>query len=381
MQLAISPDTTGGAVRSGPPSPATRLRPYLAAGVAIVGASLIAVNPVGPTGAAIQERAVQLASLGADEIGDGLGTAAQSIPADIATLNPFPEWINVLGTGFDNVGQIGDQILADPFPILSQLLTNQLGYADTISTSLQAVGQTLDQFVTGDGAYDLVPLLQGAFGDLAAGDVTGAAADISSILTGVTIFPALDLEPALEIPGEITTNLNNAVQSLLNPLTELIVGLVSAPEGVIYTLGNSGQAFVDAAGAGEPLVALSALINTPAEAVGALLNGVPDQGYVGLIEPTFAGLLQTLAVDLPQTIAQALGAPAADSATAAADLTTMLDPSIALGDPSALLDPTTMLGDLSNLFDSSAITDIGTLWGADLAPNLGGIALDVLTSF
>jgi len=153
------------------------------------------------------------------------------------------------------------------------------------------------------------------------------------------------------------------------------------PEGVIDTLGNSGQAFVDAAGAGEPLQALSALINTPAEAVGALLNGVPDQGFVGLIEPTLAGLLQTLAVDLPQTIAQALGAPAADSASAAADLTTMLDPSMALGDPSALLDPSMMLGDLSNLFDPSAITDIGTLLGADLAPNLGGIALDLLTSF
>jgi hypothetical protein len=380
VQLAISPDTTDGAVGSGPPSPATRLRPYLAAGVAIVGASLIAVNPVGPPVAAIQERAVQLASLGADEIGDGLGTAAQGIPADIATLNPFSEWTNVLGTAFDNVGQIGDQILADPFPILSQSLTNQLGYADTISTSLQAVGQTLDQFVTGDGAYDLVPTLQGAFADLAAGDVTGAAADINSILTSVTIGPALDLEPALEIPGEITTNLNNAVQSLLDPLTVLILGLVSTPEGVIDTLGNSGQAFVDAAGAGEPLQALSALINTPAEAVGALLNGVPDQGYVGLIEPA-AGFLQTLAVDLPQTIAQALGAPAADSASAAADLTTTLDPSVALGDPSALLDSTTTLGDLSNLFDPSAVTDIGTLLGADLAPNLGGIALDLLTSF
>ena len=94
-----------------------------------------------------------------------------------------------------------------------------------------------------------------------------------------------------------------------------------------------------------------------------------------------AGLLQTLAVDLPQTIAQALGTPGADSATAAADLTTMLDPSMALGDPSALLDPSMMLGDLSNLFDPSAITDIGTLFGADLAPNLGGIALDLLTSF
>jgi hypothetical protein len=362
VQLALSPDTSGGAVGSGPPSPATRLRPYLAAGVAIVGASLIAVNPVGPTVPAIQERAVQLASLGADEIGDGLGTAAQSIPADIATLDPFSEWTNVLGTAFDNVGQIGDQILADPFPILSQLLTNQLGYADTISTSLQDVDQTLDQFVTGDGAYDLAPLLQGAFADLAAGNITGSAADINSILTGVTIFPALDLQPALEIPGEITTNLNNAVQSLLNPLTDLIVGLVSTPEGVIDTLGNSGQAFVDAAGAGEPLQALSALINTPAEAVGALLNGVPDQGFAGLIEPTFAGVLQTLAVDLPQTIAQALGAPAADSASAAADLTTMLDPSMALGDP-------------------SAFTDIGTLLGADLAPNLGGIALDLLTSF
>ena len=88
----------------------------------------------------------------------------------------------------------------------------------------------------------------------------------------------------------------------------------------------------------------------------------------------FGGLVTDLLNFAPEQLAQALGAsasataPAADNASAAADLTTMLDPSM-------------MLGDLSNVFDPSAITDIGTLLGADLAPNLGGVALDLLTSF
>ena len=68
MQLALSPDTIGGAVGSGPPSPAgTRLRPYLAAGVAIVGASLIAVTPVTAPPPDVQHRRIQLVDY--DEFG------------------------------------------------------------------------------------------------------------------------------------------------------------------------------------------------------------------------------------------------------------------------------------------------------------------------
>jgi hypothetical protein len=428
VQLALSPDTIGGAVGSGPPSPATRLRPYLAAGVVIVGASLIAANPVAPALPDIQERAVQLTS--------GVG--------DLAT-----PYVDLVTNTFDNLQNIAQGVFADPLPVLQQVIANQAGYGETIVNAFQGSATAL---ATNLG--ELPTNLQPAFSDLASGDITGAVTQLQTALldllltvnvTGSLTAPVVslggplgDLLPILNIPAEVTGNFANLVSTLTDtsitldtsnllapeaffglPL-QLGFGLLGAPISTLDAIGASGQTFVDAVGAGDPLAALGALVDAPAVIANGFLNGentitqsfdlggldvsqvLPvggllaplEQGSVSVLGLTlplsgtpFGGLVTDLLNFAPQQLAQALGAsasataPAADSASAAADLTTMLDPSMALGDPSALLDPTTMLGDLSNLFDSSAITDIGTLLSADLAPNLGGIALDLLTSF
>ena len=252
-------------------------------------------------------------------------------------------------------------------------------------------------------------------------NVTGGLTDPVVSLGG----PLGDLLPILNIPAEVTGNFANLVSTLTDtsitldtsdllapeaffglPL-QLGFGLLGAPISTLDAIGASGQTFVDAVGAGDPLAALGALVDAPAVIANGFLNGedtitqsfdldgidvsqiLPvggllaplEQGSVSVLGLTlplsgtpFGGLVTDLLNFAPEQLAQALGAsasataPAADSASAAADLTTMLDPSMALGD-------------LSNLFDPSAITDIGTLLGADLAPNLGGIALDLLTSF
>ncbi|MFY2861306.1 hypothetical protein ACOJVU_16525, partial [Mycobacterium sp. THU-M104] len=133
---------------------AARMRPYLAAGVAVVGASLIAVNPVAPTIATdIQERAVRLTGSVAASIGEvttniattlpgsldmgDLSAAATSIPP---AVNPIIEWLNVFQTAGSNLQGIADTWLSDPFPVLAQVASNQIGFADTLGSNLQELG-------------------------------------------------------------------------------------------------------------------------------------------------------------------------------------------------------------------------------------------------
>jgi hypothetical protein len=82
---------------------------------------------------------------------------------------------------------------------------------------------------------------------------------------------------------------------------------LDAVQGTLFQVGASAQAVVDAVQAGDGVTALSALLNGPAEITGAFLNGVPSQGLPGILSPSI-GLLNVLAVQIPQQIAQALGA-------------------------------------------------------------------------
>lgn len=102
-----------------------------AAGVALASASLIAVTPVAPSASGRQERAVELAS------------------SPVTNLDPITEWINTIDGAAVNLGQIGNEILADPLPVLSQVLHNQVGFADTVGTNLASLGDTLGKIVPG----------------------------------------------------------------------------------------------------------------------------------------------------------------------------------------------------------------------------------------
>ena len=86
------------------------LRPYATAGVALVGASVIAVSPVTVPPAAIEQvrdSAVQLA----------------------ASVDPLEVFRQVLQQTITNARATGQAILDNPAPILPQLIKNQLGQA------------------------------------------------------------------------------------------------------------------------------------------------------------------------------------------------------------------------------------------------------------
>src|SRR5690625_4497002 len=93
------------------------LRPYLTAGIAVLGAGAIAVTPVAPTLPEVQIPAIQL-------------TAAP----------PLTDWVDIFGTSFNNLVNIGEAWVDAPFPLIQQFVANQLGYGATIFDSLTNLG-------------------------------------------------------------------------------------------------------------------------------------------------------------------------------------------------------------------------------------------------
>ena len=94
------------------------LRPYVTAGVALVGASVIAVTPVTvpPTAIEVRDTAVQLSAL----------------------TNPIDIFRPVFEQALENAQTVGQAIAANPAPILEQILANQLGNIGSIGQGLAA---------------------------------------------------------------------------------------------------------------------------------------------------------------------------------------------------------------------------------------------------
>ena len=100
--------------------------------------------------------------------------------------------------------------IADPFPVLGQVVENQVGYANTIITALSTTSQRLDAFVK--GAY-FAGQIEKIKTQLAAGNVASAAQAINGIVINgaIAFYPLLDMT---KIPGQIGQNVANVLQTL-----------------------------------------------------------------------------------------------------------------------------------------------------------------------
>lgn len=229
--------------------------------------------------------------------------------------------------------QLGTHSLmaADPGAFLHSLVTNQLGYAQTISTALQSAAHDF-----GTGAAALPAAYQAAFQDFMAGNVSGAADHLESglanlFITGLDVTAGSDavlsitptgtvgdLLPILGIPGQmaqnftnllpagsvpelVSQNFTNIVNAATNTAVTSTLTLVvdpSSPTGIgvaidatmglplalgvealggpvdaIDAFGTSATAFVTAAQSGNVLAATAAVLDAPAVVANGLLNG------------------------------------------------------------------------------------------------------------
>ncbi|MGH3560512.1 MAG: hypothetical protein ACRDTN_01555 [Mycobacterium sp.] len=291
MARAAKPAKLGHGQRK-PPMNLT-LRPYATAGVAVAGAALIAVTPVATPLPDIQVRAVQLSGSGSDLT--GLADSVSQVLSDPSFVNPITEWINVLTAAGANLQTLGGIVAADPFPILSQIVTNQIGYAHTLAEGFQAAGAVLDAAHQG-----LPSVLEAAFHDIASGNIVGGVEDIwngvGNFGSGGLFVAIGDVFQAIRsVAEEMASNLSNFVDTAFDG-NRFDIGVVQYADTPTSPLGDQfgdiafpvygaavsstylAQDIVNAVGAGNYVTALGDTINAPAIITGAILNG-PTENF------------------------------------------------------------------------------------------------------
>ncbi|WP_141772628.1 hypothetical protein [Mycobacterium malmoense] len=381
MDLVARPhNTAGGALAA--------LRPLATAGVAAVGASLIALTPAVSNDVAadiqhgtatIQYRAVELAD---------------------TVVNPIQTWIDTFEILGINLQSLATQFQAHPFPLAQQVAANFLQYGGEYVTPYQrAVTQGLNYFF-GTGSSQFVPLMQSAWAAAAAGNFAGSSGAVSLLDEALWFYPATavgqPLETIPQILNPITQNLANATNFATTTGISDIAGwfIVDGPPTVATALGTSLQNIYDSFAAGNPVGGVINAIDLPGEVTNALLNGLltnPKRGYNGGIfseGPT--GLVKTLVTTVNQQLAAEIVAPNAQNIMSGGSLQTAFQNfvnTLTTGWPS----PQEIAGDISNLINyllgnsSSAaaavnVADFGTMLPAasSAMASLPGLSADVL---
>lgn len=110
-----------------------------------------------------QERAVALTADAGNLLIDAGSAVGSGLVSALDPVSSDPI------TAIDLVG-LANSIIADPFPVLQQMINNDIGFADTLGAGLQSVGNVL-----GTGLAELPGQLQTVLADIAAGNLTGAA--------------------------------------------------------------------------------------------------------------------------------------------------------------------------------------------------------------
>jgi hypothetical protein len=267
------------------------------AGVALVGASAIALTPI-----VAYSPAIQLPSLRSAEV------------QMAAFVNPIEEWVQVIGTSFTNLSALGTQVQTDPTPILSQLATNFFANATTlVDTASQTIGQAVATFAA----------LPKAFFDAATQVANGQVADAVQTIWGDALLPVafLAIIPVSAVIPIIQTAVQNAANVIgaLGGVNLLLTGIavISPIYATITQFGDSAQAVVDALRASDFVTAASEIINAPAKLTNAFLNG--NDLTPGLLTPLDGvgggGAIAAL-LKLRDAIAEAITPPTAPAPAA-----------------------------------------------------------------
>ncbi|BBX86385.1 hypothetical protein [Mycolicibacterium aubagnense] len=278
------------------------VRTGMTSGVALIGASAIALSPI-----VVAPQQVHLPAIPVSSIATTL----------TAQVDPISAWVQVLTASFSNISALGQQVWADPAPILKQILTNQLGYANTTATALGAAGNS---FVT--ALQGLPPAFQQAAQQMAAGHIDSGIATVYGAVLGLVINPGFALlgSGVLDIPGKIAQNITNVVKLAPTLLVQVGFSLLSTAFSVESAFGDTAQAVYNGVHAGNLGAALNAIVNAPAVLTNAFLNGNPSLLAAGILTasgPGVPGVVAMVAIRIRDAIAQALGAPAPAAAAAA----------------------------------------------------------------
>jgi hypothetical protein len=234
------------------------VRPYATAGIALVGASIIAIGPVAPRFPhVVVSPQVRLS----------------------AAVDPSTPWHDVINTAEGNFANLVAALREDPAPVLRQVIANQIGYLSELPDFEAIVGQI---------SANLEAALAAPF-----------ATDLSTLdAVHGFIFPFV----TTGLPGVFPPLLPAELQPLLNLTTTYLSGVLLGAVGPVIgpglALGASTQAIINNLTGDEPdpQAALNDLINIPAGMTDAFLNG----GQVLDVTPVLSALAPVLGVELPE---------------------------------------------------------------------------------
>ncbi|MHC9295477.1 hypothetical protein ACRCUN_23695 [Mycobacterium sp. LTG2003] len=326
MQIALQPSSAQ--------SPG-RMNKLVIGGIAALGAGVIAVNPVATSPALLeaQHRAVQLV-------------------ADV-THSPSEVYGELFAKTGDNFTALVESITANPFPVLSQIMENGIGYADQVGTGVQTgFTQLQTWYETGIADnYELRTSGKTYVANIQAAIETGDFGTAYENFNRLTLFGLMaTLQPIYSvilsstprgggayytgIIEQIAQNFADAVGAVANSST-LIFGAfqsVFAPlSGAAFEFSRATEAISAALTAGDTEAAFNAIVNTPGVVINGLLNGFDyndddtTAAWQGLL--TSGGPLGQFLVTIPTKIANAIdNTPATPSLTGGLSLASLLSP-------------------------------------------------------
>ncbi|WP_454788733.1 hypothetical protein [Mycolicibacterium lutetiense] len=228
------------------------LRPYMSAGVALVGAGVIAVTPVTAPPPEIQTHAVQL--------------SATAIDDPIAVFSPVFARVDTL------VQQAIQAQIDNPFPVVNGLIGKALADGQHLGAIANVVGQQVFSVAAN------FPVAMGkAAQRAAAGDFTGAVGEFTPVFTG-PIFQILAQWPAIPayvrqqfvVAGQLVSEAMGVTWSITMGQALRVFTVVNAVAGALDELA-------DAIPAGDPGRAVNAVqhgIANTADAVLSIAGGV-----------------------------------------------------------------------------------------------------------
>jgi hypothetical protein len=250
----------------------------MSAGVALAGATAIAISPISPVAPALPDitmPATTAAKVELTSIQDGIA----------AYFDLFRDTTDSLVNLF-NAAVIEN----GPAPILQAIIENQLGLAaglaDGFQGSVDAVLQQIANFPT------VVEVVSGL---LASGNVLGAA---TTFVDAINIGAILTIAPLLDpVVAAITTPINHFADAVTAVASQglLLAGLalLSAPSALIVSGGAAAQGIVDAFESGDIGDIIGSFIAAPAVVANGVLNGF-TANYPGLLSEfgPFGALIQ-----------------------------------------------------------------------------------------
>lgn len=239
------------------------LRSPLATGVALIGASAIALTPLSAPPAELPTPAIQSAVI------------------ELTTFqNPIALWADVLGTTGGNVAGLAGQWLEDPAPMLTQIIANQIYSLAVLANAGNSFATGLANAFSLDNPSSVPATLQKAVEQIAAGQFEdGFITALSSVVfVGLPIMMAASQAwPALSQPFK---NLGNLVDGSLFPvLMGVGLGMIAPFEPLLREAGTRLEVAVSAIKDMDPVTLASTVVNAPAALTGAFLNGYMDPEF------------------------------------------------------------------------------------------------------